>query len=69
MSPVFVYCAYAVWTGACGALVLGVLCDVLSRRQTRRYRLAESADKGCDGCFLAWLERDTPATPHTCRRV
>jgi hypothetical protein len=27
----------------------------------------------CDGCFLAWLERDTPEqlrrTPHTCRQL
>jgi hypothetical protein len=51
------------------AVGVAVVCDLLSRRQTRRMRLAESADAGCDGCFLAWLERDTPATPHTCRRV
>jgi hypothetical protein len=51
------------------ALAVAVVCDLFGRRETRRMRLAESADAGCDGCFLAWLERDTPATPHTCRRV
>lgn len=51
------------------ALGVAIICDLFGRRATRRYRLAESADAGCDGCFLAWLERDTPDTPHTCRRV